>query len=577
MLGRSKVTHRRVGAIVAVGAVMAATSACFPNPPNPPDPEPTNVDTVETAGGTVTATVEPGVTVDIAVADPSVLPPSASNVVTPVGALSIQVSGLVAGSAVAVTVELETPVDRARKLIDGVWQQFDHDGTTGATVSADGLTLTLDLLDGGRGDTDGVANGVIVDPVLPEEVTGIEITSEATPLISQAVPYSFQLEADGPENDAITWSVIEGGVYGMTIDADGLMTGTLPGYYHGAGPALMRVQATDGATTDTKLLVFSSQPISPILGVPTGAPLPDGTAIDYLDGPVGGAYAPPQRTYLADGTVLDPASMDVETSLRAGNRQISPDASMVAVRWLDPNDEPSAPGPPIVIDADTGETITALDASSVPWGSFEPAWSPDGTYLALANSSSNNDVDGPIYETADWTVAHELVEFGEGRLRWSADGSRVYTTGSIDPSGPPTTIDVLEAPGFTSGTTLTLPAAGCQAEDLSGQGQLVATCNAPAPSLVTMSAVDGSGVTNVFTGCDQVEPVFPCLVSPKYPRFSPDGEHLLWTGYRVFAVNPFVFEAVLAVQEASEGAVATPIVAAPDGSGSLGFYLAAWR
>ena len=44
----------------------------------------------------------------------------------------------------------------------GALQRFDFDGTTGAVVNGD--VVTLHFVDGGRGDADGVANGVIVDP-----------------------------------------------------------------------------------------------------------------------------------------------------------------------------------------------------------------------------------------------------------------------------------------------------------------------------------------------------------------------------------------------------------------------------
>lgn len=45
------------------------------------------------------------------------------------------------------------------------WWSFAWDGDTG--VTRDGRTLTIVFQDGGRGDADGVANGVIVDPFAP--------------------------------------------------------------------------------------------------------------------------------------------------------------------------------------------------------------------------------------------------------------------------------------------------------------------------------------------------------------------------------------------------------------------------
>jgi len=58
-----------------------------------------------------------------------------------------------------VTVTLTYPgaVEAYWKYQSGVWSQF-----AGAQVS--GNTVVLTLVDGGAGDSDGVANGTIVDP-----------------------------------------------------------------------------------------------------------------------------------------------------------------------------------------------------------------------------------------------------------------------------------------------------------------------------------------------------------------------------------------------------------------------------
>ena len=52
----------------------------------------------------------------------------------------------------------------------GQFYEFGYDGTTGAEI--DGEHVTLHLVDGGRGDADGLANGVIVDPGGPG-MTGV--------------------------------------------------------------------------------------------------------------------------------------------------------------------------------------------------------------------------------------------------------------------------------------------------------------------------------------------------------------------------------------------------------------------
>jgi hypothetical protein len=63
----------------------------------------------------------------------------------------------------------------------GQLARFDYDGTTGAEIA--GNVVTLHLMDGGRGDADGLANGVIVDPGGPGElpVVTIEATDPTPP------------------------------------------------------------------------------------------------------------------------------------------------------------------------------------------------------------------------------------------------------------------------------------------------------------------------------------------------------------------------------------------------------------
>ncbi len=84
----------------------------------------------------------------------------------PLGMVSYQLQNVTPGSIA--TVELAVPDG---SLLDGYYKQnvstgaierFDFDGSTGAVFN--GNTITLYLQDGGRGDDDGVANGVIVDP-----------------------------------------------------------------------------------------------------------------------------------------------------------------------------------------------------------------------------------------------------------------------------------------------------------------------------------------------------------------------------------------------------------------------------
>ncbi|MFC1701222.1 choice-of-anchor U domain-containing protein [Pseudomonadota bacterium] len=81
----------------------------------------------------------------------------------PLGALGFNVNGLTPGAAIEVEIEFpeEVSVSSYYKFSDH-WYKFLDDGSTGAIVTPG--KVTLKLVDGGRGDHDGTANGVIVDP-----------------------------------------------------------------------------------------------------------------------------------------------------------------------------------------------------------------------------------------------------------------------------------------------------------------------------------------------------------------------------------------------------------------------------
>lgn len=158
----------RTAALCAMSVVLGSwTVACSP-PPNPP-PAPTNIDTIDVGGQTITVTGPTGTTVAAASADLGALPATPPNLEFPVGALDLQVAGVVPGSVVTITVSLEQGVDSAFKLLGGVWDPFAFDGTTGLTVAPDGLTITVLVQDGGAGDADGVADGTVIDPLLPAD------------------------------------------------------------------------------------------------------------------------------------------------------------------------------------------------------------------------------------------------------------------------------------------------------------------------------------------------------------------------------------------------------------------------
>ncbi len=113
--------------------------------------------------------------INVIAIDPATLGGSALNVSSPLGvnlpqdvsfplgALGFDVNGLTPGAAVEVEIEFpeEVPVSSYFKFSDD-WYEFLDDGTTGATVTPG--KVKLKFVDGGRGDHDGVADGVITDP-----------------------------------------------------------------------------------------------------------------------------------------------------------------------------------------------------------------------------------------------------------------------------------------------------------------------------------------------------------------------------------------------------------------------------
>ena len=155
---------RRSLALATLAAVTVAAAACTPQTGGgDPSPDPENEVTVTVDGKPVTVAGPTGSTLEVTVADPSTLPPSPKGTSFPLGAFTIDLSGITTGAVARVTITLPTSADSVRKLIGGAWDPFAHDGVTGAQLSGDGLTLTVDLQDGGRGDADGVANGTIQD------------------------------------------------------------------------------------------------------------------------------------------------------------------------------------------------------------------------------------------------------------------------------------------------------------------------------------------------------------------------------------------------------------------------------
>lgn len=80
------------------------------------------------------------------------------------GLMNIQIKVANPGDTAAVTVFLPAPAPAGHKWFKYSQQRGWYDFSDYATFNADRTQVTLTLVDGGPGDDDGVANGVIIDP-----------------------------------------------------------------------------------------------------------------------------------------------------------------------------------------------------------------------------------------------------------------------------------------------------------------------------------------------------------------------------------------------------------------------------
>jgi hypothetical protein len=119
---------------------------------------------VTTATGTGTATLTPstGVLVNLKAIDESSLPTADKpNMVFPHGFFSYTIQGLISGQ----TVTLEIAVPDNIPIGSEYWKCQNNQWTKLNIGDDDGDNIiTITLVDGGVGDDDGLANGVIVDP-----------------------------------------------------------------------------------------------------------------------------------------------------------------------------------------------------------------------------------------------------------------------------------------------------------------------------------------------------------------------------------------------------------------------------
>ena len=119
------------------------------------------------------------------------------------GSISYTLSDLTPGAEEDVVIELPpgSGATNVYKFIDGAFV----DVSSIATITGD--TITMHLTDGGTGDEDGVANGVIVDPVVPVKLVQQPQTITFTPPGTATVGASAALVATSTSGLPVTFSV----------------------------------------------------------------------------------------------------------------------------------------------------------------------------------------------------------------------------------------------------------------------------------------------------------------------------------------------------------------------------------
>ena len=157
------------------------------------------------------------------------------------GDLGFQVTGLTTGQSIVVTIQLPSGSNPTNilKLVNGTYV----DAASIATINGD--TVTLNLTDGGPGDEDGVANGTIVDPLIP-----VKETTPAGFYVSSVLPhgtrghfFSYQLSAAGGLSP-YKWKKLSALPKGLKLSSTGLLSGT-PSTKIASGKYSISVRVTD--------------------------------------------------------------------------------------------------------------------------------------------------------------------------------------------------------------------------------------------------------------------------------------------------------------------------------------------
>lgn len=396
-----------------------------------------------TGAGYVSVVVPDGMTL-AAVASTAVpadpVPPASYSL--PVGLVSYVIRGLAPGATVPVSLHLpagSTP-DALFKLANGAYA-----AVPGTNVS--GSVVTFQLTDGGSLDADGVADGVIVDPVAPAELVPVAtITSLASSVNPSAAGSAVSFTAS-------------------VVAASGTATPT--------GSVVFTVDGTPGAP------------------VPLSAGSADLTTSSLTVGPhlVSAAYVPDAGGFVASDTAASPLTQTVTPG-------------PLAVLTVSPN--------PAVIGVNQNQTFTARGADAFGNGlgdvttqaTFSIA--PNGTCtlnVCRANAAGVKTVTarvGAVSGTATMDVrAAQTITFANITAKTMPQGPLALTATAS--SGLPVSFTsrtpAVCTTGGTNGATATFVAPGtCTiAADQAGNAAL-----APAPTVVRSFTISKANQTVTF-------------------------------------------------------------------------------
>ncbi len=252
-----------------------------------------------------------------------------------VGSVSYTVSGLTAGGSINVTMQLPPGSEPTNvfKLINGSYV----DVTSLATIS--GNTITLHLTDGGLGDADGVANGVIVDPVVPVHITkhsqAISFTSTApsSPNIGSVYAVAASATSGLPVSFSIDGSSTAGAcsVSAGTVSFTGVGTCIIDASQVGNEaylPAPQQQQTVEVVKGSQTISFTSTGPAKPVIGgkYMVGATASSGLPVSFsIDGSsTAGACSVSGGTVLFTGAgscVIDANQVGNEAYLPAPQKQ----------------------------------------------------------------------------------------------------------------------------------------------------------------------------------------------------------------------------------------------------------------